>query len=65
MTRDLRPYPLDEAIRALTGALPRARVMTMGIGQWDELLSAAYRCGWILLELDDDELPVRAYRKAT
>ena len=65
MIRDLRPFPLEDAIKALSGGLPRARVMTMGASQWDELLSAAYRDGWILLELNDDETPVRAYRKAT
>jgi hypothetical protein len=33
-------------------------------GQWDGLLSAAYDNGWVLLELDENEVPVRAYRKA-
>ena len=65
MIRDLRPFPLEDAIKALSGGHSRARVMTMGTSQWDELLSAAYRDGWILLELNDDETPVRAYRKAT
>jgi hypothetical protein len=59
--RDLHPFPLDEAIKALSGAIPRARVMTMAIGQWDGLLSAAYAAGFILLELDENETPMRAY----
>lgn len=63
--RDLRPFPLVEATKALTGGVPRARVMTMGSRQWDSMLSAAYSAGWILLEMDDNERPVRAYRKAT
>jgi len=60
--RDLHPIPLDEAIAALTGGQPRGRVMTMSIGQWDGMLSAAYEAGWTLLELDVDERPLRAYR---
>jgi hypothetical protein len=35
----------------------------MSRGQWDSLLSDAYERGWILLELDENEKPVRAYRK--
>jgi hypothetical protein len=38
------------------------RVMTMGEGQWDGMLAAAYAQGWVLLELDADERPVAAYR---
>jgi hypothetical protein len=38
----------------------------MSEGQWDALLSAAYAQGCILLELDADERPVRAFqRKST
>jgi len=59
MTRDLHPMRLDEAIKA------RTRKMTMSDGQWNPLLSAAYEQGWILLELDEDEKPVRAYQKAS
>jgi hypothetical protein len=36
---------------------------TMSVGQWDELLSEAYRQGWVLLELDDDKQLVAAYRQ--
>jgi hypothetical protein len=39
-------------------------VMTMSAGQWDRLLQAAYEAGWVLLELDAKERPVRAYRRA-
>src|SRR4051812_31550675 len=42
--RDLNPFPLADALKA-------TRVMTMGERQWDALLAAAYRQGWILLEL--------------
>ena len=61
--RDLKPYPLTAAIEAVLNCVPGTLVVTMGEGQWDALLAAAYEQGWILLELDDDEIPVRAYRK--
>jgi hypothetical protein len=48
----------------LAGELPGARIITMGVGQWDVLLAASYEQGWILLELDANEYPVRAYRRA-
>ncbi len=41
---------------------PKA-IVTMSEGQWDSLLQIAYEEDWILLELDDNEIPVRAYRK--
>jgi len=64
MKRGLHPFPLDEAMKALSGGTPRAIVMTMSEGQWDVVLANAYELGWILLELDEDERPLRAYRKA-
>ncbi len=42
---------------------PGQIVVTMSIGQWDEILAAAYQQGCTLLELDDWERPVAAYRK--
>ena len=36
---------------------------TMSEGQWDHLLAAAYNHGATLLEVDLNEIPVRAYRK--
>jgi hypothetical protein len=65
MHRDLAPFPLAEAMKALTGAAPGALLITMSVGQWDGTLSAAYMSGFILLELDEHEQPVRAYRKAS
>jgi hypothetical protein len=56
--RDLTPYPLADALKK------QPRVMTMGEGQWNAMLAAAYEQGWILLELNDEEKPVRAYRRA-
>lgn len=56
MNRDLRRIPLSEA-------LGKGTVITMSVGQWDALLAAAYEQGWTLLELDQNERPVRAYRR--
>lgn len=36
---------------------------TMSIGQWDGILQGAYNAGFVLLELDDDENPVKAYQR--
>lgn len=57
--RDLRQIPLSK--------LPTAKgdvIVTMSEGQWDLLLSTAYKRGCVLLELDSNERPVRAYQKA-
>jgi len=59
--RDLCPFPLADVLPL--GSRPGQLVMTMGVGQWDGMLSAAYAAGFILLELDENEQPVRAYRK--
>lgn len=58
-----RPTVLNEI--PLDGGLIKkpAVIVTMSRGQWDKLLSAAYDSGATLLELDDNEIPVRAYRR--
>lgn len=61
MTRDLHPLALSEVLPL--GERPGQLVITMGEGQWDALLANAYEAGWILLELDANEVPLRAYRK--
>lgn len=60
MTRpELRAIPLAD------GCLkPEEVTVTMSVGQWDSLLAASYEAGFVLLELDDDERPIRAYQKA-
>lgn len=59
--------PADLRMIPLAAALPngRARVLaiTMGPGQWDPMLAAAYADGWVLLEIGPDEKPARAYQK--
>ena len=37
--------------------------VTMSQGQWDSLLQASYDQGFVLVELDRNETPVRAYQK--
>lgn len=50
---------------AMAGILERRGGLfaTMDIGQWDSLLESIYDVGGCLLELDQNETPVRAYRK--
>ena len=59
MTRpELRAIPLAE------GWLKAGEVtITMSVGQWDSVLAASYEVGFVLLELDDDGAPVRAYQR--
>ena len=59
---DLRVVPLAEVLPM--GSQPGLFYVTMGPGQWDSLLAAAYAEGCVLLEMDGDERPVRAYRLA-
>lgn len=61
MTRPpLDPIPVSEALPPRPGVI----TVTMSRGQWDALLAACYAAGDILLELDDQERPVAAYRRA-
>jgi len=53
---------LDDVMYGLLGGKPSVNI-TMSQGQWDALLQAAYDAGHNLIELDDNEIPVRAYRK--
>ena len=53
----LHAVPLDD-VRIGPGVI----LVTMSTGQWDALLAEAYRRGHTLLELDDNERPVAAYR---
>ena len=57
---NLHQIPLNEVTFA-----PGTITFTMSVGQWDLLLAEAYRRGHYLLELDDDERPVAAYRRCT
>jgi hypothetical protein len=46
-----------------TVMMPATINITMSPGQWDKLLQAAYDAGHNLIEVDDNEMPVGAYRK--
>lgn len=61
LSRDLRPVSLAEVLPPRPGAL----YMTMGEAQWDDALAAAYRAGWVLLEVDQHERVVRAFQRAS
>jgi len=58
----LNKVSLDDVMNGLLGGEPSATV-TMSPGQWDGFLHAAYDAGHNLIELDENEIPVRAYRK--
>jgi hypothetical protein len=55
----LREVQLDDVLPLRRGVA----YATMSAEQWDGLLRAAYDAGWVLLELDGDERPLRAYRR--
>jgi hypothetical protein len=56
----LREIPLGEAVPLRDGEV----TVTMSVGQWDRLLAGAYDAGFLLLELDAEQRPVRAFRRA-
>jgi len=58
----LNKVSLDDVMKGIMGGKPSSTV-TMSEGQWDRFLQAAYDAGHNLIELDDNEIPVKAYRK--
>ena len=57
-----RPH-LDKIEDGFIAFEPGTVSYTMSVGQWDELLNAAYHQGDTLIELNDDGIPIAAYRK--
>lgn len=57
-----RPTLNRIAISDAISMRPGTVTITMGRGQWDNILLASYELGYTLVELDDDEKPVAAYR---
>ena len=55
----LNPAPLADVLPPRRGLA----YVTISRSQWDALLQAAYDAGWVLLEMDDGERPVAAYRR--
>ena len=58
----LNKVSLGDVVNGLLGGKPSVTV-TMSQGQWDRFLQAAYDAGHNLIEVDDNEMPVKAYRK--
>ncbi|MFO0821639.1 MAG: hypothetical protein U0792_00605 [Gemmataceae bacterium] len=50
-------------LRDVVPLRPGTCYITLNPGQWDGTLAGAYEAGWVLLELDENEQPVRAYRR--
>lgn len=59
---DLNEISLDETMNELIAGKPMVFI-TMSIGQWNNFLQSAYDLGHNLIELDEKERPVAAYRK--
>lgn len=62
MKRHLNEMDIEEAVTGMlnaTGGL----FITMSPGQWDTLLQSVYDRGGVLIELDENEIPVKAYQR--
>ena len=55
----LREVPLADVWPPIRGRC----YVTCSPGQWDVLLAGAHAHGWVLIEVDDAELPARAYQR--
>jgi Mlc titration factor MtfA (ptsG expression regulator) len=63
MTRpELNEADVKAAVSDMLNGVPNW-YCTMSVGQWDAFLQAAYERGAVLIELDDAERPIRAYRR--
>ena len=58
----LNKVSLDDVMNGFLAGNSSVNI-TMSPGQWDRLLQTAYDAGYNLIEVDDSEMPVRAYRK--
>ena len=58
----LDPMSLTDAMNEILSCKPSVSV-TMSPGQWDHFLKSAYDAGHKLIEVDENEMPIRAYRK--
>lgn len=63
MTTATRPRLRSVPLPSVLPLRPGTAYITMSVGQWDATLATCYGAGFVLLELDDDERPVRAYRR--
>lgn len=61
-TPELNEIDVNEAMTGFLGG-SGGLFATMSTGQWDALLDEVYQRDGTLLELNEDEIPVRAYRR--
>jgi len=59
MRKTLNRVPMADVLPPRPGTC----YATMLHGQWDDMLQVVYDLGFVLLELDNEERPVRAYRR--
>ena len=59
---DLNEVSLDDSMNSLLSGNPSVNI-TMNQGQWDDFLALSYERGFVLIELDRKERPVKAYRR--
>lgn len=57
----LNEVPLSQTPFCL--GIPDSETLLIGPGEWSEELQAAYAAGQILIQFDENETPVTAYRK--
>lgn len=57
-----RPKLNEISLEGIFQNLKGKMICTMSEGQWDVPLDVFYKNGAILLELDDNEMPVRAFQ---
>jgi len=58
----LNEVSLSDTMDALVNGVPSV-IFTMSQGQWDTLLQLAYDEGHTLIELNENEAPMKAYRR--
>ena len=59
----LNEVSLADVMESMLGGGKPSVNITMSRGQWDGFLQAAYDAGHNLIEMDNNEIPGRAYRK--
>jgi hypothetical protein len=62
MQTSRRPKLTELPLRDVWPPRPGLAYMTLSPGQWDATLQATYDLGYVLVEVDSRERPVKAYR---
>lgn len=55
-------YKLNEVPLSEINFLKPGVIITMSTGQWDAFLETGYEHGFTLVELDENENPIKVYR---